>query len=238
MNYPISEKYTDPKFQTMMMGPNPLKLQEELLRGHGLPAGARVLDLGSGQGLTSAVLAKEYGFHVYAADLWSDPEDNRRFFASLGLTDAQIEPVRADATSLPFERDFFDAVVCTDAYNYFGRDAAFLDEKLLPFVRRGGRVFIAVPGMKKDLHDALPPALLLSWTPEQLDYIHDAAYWRALFSQAAGAGIGRVEEMQINEEAWADWVACDNDYARGDKKSIDAGACRYLNFIAAELRRR
>ena len=37
----------------------------------------------------------------------------------------------------------FDAVVSTDSYNYFGRDPAYLDEKLLPFlgmVHVGGEV--------------------------------------------------------------------------------------------------
>ena len=51
------------------MGPNPVKLEEELLINHKIPDGAVVCDLGSGQGLTSVFLAKEYGFTVYAADL-------------------------------------------------------------------------------------------------------------------------------------------------------------------------
>ena len=50
------------------MGPNPLKLEEELLTGHLIPDGATVCDLGSGQGLTSVFLVKEYGFKVFAAD--------------------------------------------------------------------------------------------------------------------------------------------------------------------------
>ena len=58
----------------------------------------------------------------------------------------------------------------------FGRDPEFLDQKLLPFLKKGGYVYIAVPGMKEDCHSHLPPELLLSWTPEQLDYMHDVAY--------------------------------------------------------------
>ena len=84
MNYPLSEKYNTPELMAKIMGPNPLKLEEELLDDHRIPAGATVCDLGSGQGLTSVFLAKEYGFRVYAADLWSDPEENRRFFTGLG----------------------------------------------------------------------------------------------------------------------------------------------------------
>ena len=80
MKYPLSEKYSSPEIMAKIMGPNPLKLEEELLTGHRIPAGSVVCDLGSGQGLTSVFLAREYGFTVYAADLWSDPEENRRFF--------------------------------------------------------------------------------------------------------------------------------------------------------------
>lgn len=64
------------------------------------------MDLGSGQGITSVFLAKEYGFKVYATDLWSDAEENRKFFAEMGLTDDQIIPVKADATDLKYEKEF------------------------------------------------------------------------------------------------------------------------------------
>lgn len=177
MKYIKSLKYDVPALQEKIMGPNPVKLTEELLLHHMIPDGSIVCDLGSGQGLTSVFLAKEYGFTVYATDLWSDPEQNRAFFSSMGLSGDKIIPVKADATELPFEKDFFDAVVSVDSYNYFGRDPRYLDDKLLPFVKSGGYIYIAIPGMKKDCHDRLPPQLLLSWTPEQLDYMHDVTYW-------------------------------------------------------------
>ena len=85
MKYIRSEAYATPELMAKIMGPNPIKLEEELLQDHRIPAGAVVCDLGSGQGLTSVFLAKEYGFTVYAADLWSDPEENRRFFREMVL---------------------------------------------------------------------------------------------------------------------------------------------------------
>ncbi len=238
MKYPLSEKYNTPELMAKIMGPNPLKLEEELLTDHQIPSGATVCDLGSGQGLTSAFLAKEYGFRVYAADLWSDPEENRRFFAEMGLTDEQIVPVKADAESLPFDKEFFDAVVSTDSYNYFGRDPAYLDEKLLPFVKPGGYIYIAIPGMKQDCHDHLPPELLLSWTPEQMDYMHDTAYWSDMVSECMGAEVLSVSEMASNEEVWADWLKQENEYAIGDRKSMEAGGGKYLNFIKIVLRKK
>ena len=289
MKYELSNKYADEKYLSKIMGPNPLKLTEELMLGLNIPRNGVVCDLGSGQGLTSLFLAKEYGFKVYAADLWSDPEENRRFFRSEGLTDDEILPVKADATALPFEKGFFDAVICVDSYNYFGRDPAFLDEKLLPFVKSGGLVAISVLGMKKDFHENaakedickngaicknivkenicescikedirkngmgkdigdntvnkdirenFPSELLLSWTPEQLDYIRDADYWRGIVSASKDSEIKELSAMESDEEVWADWLGRDNEYARNDRKSMDAGAGKYLNFLKIVLKKR
>lgn len=237
MKYIKSEKYNTPKLQSKIMGPNPVKLEEELLNDNKIPKGAVVCDLGSGQGLTSVFLAKEYGYTVYAADLWSDPNENREFFDEMGLDRKQIIPVKADASNLPFEKEFFDAVVSTDSYNYFGRDEKYLDEKLLPFVKSGGYIYIAIPGMKKDCHDNLPPELLLSWTPEQLEYMHDVEYWTDMVKKCDGAEIIKVEEMESNDEVWHDWLIQDNEYAIGDRKSMDAGGGKYLNFIAIVLKK-
>lgn len=290
MKYELSNKYADEKYLSKIMGPNPLKLTEELMLGLNIPRNGVVCDLGSGQGLTSLFLAKEYGFKVYAADLWSNPEENRRFFRSEGLTDDEILPVKADATALPFEKGFFDAVICVDSYNYFGRDPAFLDEKLLPFVKSRGLVAISVLGMKKyihkndticcesglkddvcennvkenicescikedirkngmekdigdntvnkDIRENFPSELLLSWTPEQLDYIRDADYWRGIVSASKDSEIKELSAMESDEEVWADWLGRDNEYARNDRKSMDAGAGKYLNFLKIVLKKR
>ncbi|MCI5898465.1 MAG: methyltransferase domain-containing protein [Firmicutes bacterium] len=238
MKYIKSEKYNTPALQAKIMGPNPVKLEEELLLNHNIPNGAIVCDLGSGQGLTSVFLAKEYGFTVYAADLWSDPEENRKFFDAMGVDREQIIPVKADAADLPFEKEFFDAVVSVDSYNYFGRDEHYLDEKLLPFIKSGGYIYIAIPGMKRDCHDNLPQELLLSWTPEQLDYMHDIEYWSRMVGKCKDANVLSVKEMESNEEVWADWLMQDNEYAVGDRKSMEAGGGKYLNFIAIVMRKK
>lgn len=238
MKYIRSEAYATPELMAKIMGPNPIKLEEELLQDHRIPAGAVVCDLGSGQGLTSVFLAKEYGFTVYAADLWSDPEENRRFFREMGLDDRQIIPVHADATALPFEKEFFDAVISTDSYNYFGRDPEYLDQKLLPFVKKGGYLYIAIPGMKRDCHEDLPPELLLSWTPEQLAYMHDVPYWRNMVEQSRDAEVIEVGEMESNDEVWSDWLKQENEYAVCDRKAMEAGGGKYLNFIRIVLRKK
>lgn len=237
MKYILSEKYNTPELMAKIMGPNPIKLEEELMQGSLIPRGATVCDLGSGQGLTSVFLAKEYGFRVLAADLWSEPEEHIPFFEQMGVAD-MVTPVKADATALPFEKGSLDAIVSTDSYHYFGRDESFLDEKLLPFVKKGGYIYIAIPGMKRDCHDNLPKELLLSWTPEQLDTMHDAAYWRRIVSAAKQSEVIEVSEMESNGEVWADWLKQDNPYAVGDRKTMCNGGGKHLNFIKIVLRKR
>ena len=238
MNFPKAETFPQSTMRARSMGPNPLKLCEELLGLADIPADSVVLDLGSGAGLTSALMARAYGLTVYAADLWSDPSDNMRFFEECGLTNRQIIPLKADATALPFAHDFFDAVVSVDSYNYFGCDPEYLGANLLPLVKRGGELLFAIPGMVRDCHSDLPACLLASWTPEQLDYMHDVDWWRANLSQTEGAEIVDMREMECTREAWADWIACDNEYAAGDRAAVEAGALDYLNTITVRLRRR
>lgn len=221
-----------------IMGPNPLKLCEELLCDASIPRGARVCDLGSGTGITSALLAREYGFDTYAVDLWSDPVENRAFFDSLDIPRDTIHPVKADASQgLPFERDFFDAVVSIDSYNYCGRDPHYLGERLLPYVRRAGMLYLSIPGMVCDCHDNLPNCLLKSWTPEQLDYMHDITWRRAMIEPTPGVEIVSMQSMLCTDEAWEDWLACNNEYAAGDRAAVEAGALEYLNTIAIVLRK-
>ena len=88
----------------------------------------------------------------------------------------------------------------------------------------GGLVLLAIPGMARDCHDGLPARLLASWMPEQLDYLHDMGWWRAIFEQATGVEVTDMREMACTREAWADWVECDNDYARRPGSSKGGGA--------------
>lgn len=221
-----------------IMGPNPLKLCEELLEGADIPHGSVTCDLGSGTGITSAMLAREYGLDVYAVDLWSNPEENRAFFRSLSIPDETIHPIKADASQgLPFAPGFFDAVVSIDSYNYYGRDPAYLGGRLLPYVKPGGMLYLSIPGMRRDCHDDLPSCLLASWTTEQLDYMHDMDWWRAMIEPTPGVEVIGMHEMRCTREAWADWLSCDNEYAAGDRAAVEAGALDHLNTIAITLRK-
>ena len=234
-NFPRSNSFDPSLVRSKIMGPNPLKLCEELLSAAEIPRGSRVCDLGSGSGITSVMLAREYGLDVYAVDLWSDPDENRAFFDQMGVPASQIHPVKADAAEgLPFLPGFFDAVVSIDSYNYYGRDPDYLGKKLLPYVADAGKLYLSIPGMVRDCHDELPECLLASWTPE---YMHDVDWWRDMISRTGGVKILDMHAMACTREAWADWIACDHEYAAGDRAAVAAGALDYLNTIAITLQK-
>jgi cyclopropane fatty-acyl-phospholipid synthase-like methyltransferase len=237
MKYEKASRY-DPEYVTeLIMGPNPIKLLEELCSLQPIAPEDNVLDLGCGRGLTSMFIAREYGARVIAADLWISPGENKVRFEEAGLTD-RIIPIRAEAHDLPFAEEYFDIVTCVDAYHYFGLDPDYLGSHLLPLLKRGGHLLIAVPGLKRDIHDDIPAEMLLSWRPEDIETLHDADHWREIVSAAQGAEIAHLAPMESFEECWDDWLACDNEYAVHDRKAMAAGAGRYMNFIAIILRRK
>jgi len=239
MKYSKANRYDPNTVKDLIMGPNPLKLLEELCALHSVAPGETVLDLGCGRGLTSIFLAREYGARVFAADLWIPAGENKARFDAAGLRSEQVIPIHAEAHDLPFAEEFFDTVVCVDSYHYYGLDPDYLGKYLLPLVKRGGYLLIAVPGMKKDIHENLPEEMLRSWTPEDLQTLHDIPYWRRILAAAEEeAEIVLLDEMEGCDECWDDWLACENEYAVGDRKAMAAGAGRYMNFIAMVLRRR
>lgn len=97
MKFIKSAQYDKQFLLDNMMGPNALKILEELTVGLDLHPGMKVLDLGCGKGLTSIFLAKEFGVQVYATDLWITATENYERFKSLGLD--ELIPYHADAQS-------------------------------------------------------------------------------------------------------------------------------------------
>ena len=58
-----------------------------------------------------------------------------------------------------------------------------------------------------------------------------------MVSQSRGAEIIEVSQMESNEEVWEDWLKQENEYAVGDRKAMEAGGGKYLNFIQIVLQK-
>ena len=67
--------------------------------------------------------------------------------------------------------------------------------------------------------------------------MHDLDYWREIVSASKGARLLDIHVMESNEEVWRDWLECENEYAVNDRKSMNAGAGKYLNFISFVLQK-
>jgi cyclopropane fatty-acyl-phospholipid synthase-like methyltransferase len=212
-----------------MMGPNCVRILEELSRDFALKPGSRVMDLGCGKGLTSIYLATEFDVQVYATDLWITATENYARFRELGLAD-RIVPIHADALNLPYAEGFFDGIVSVDSYHYFGTGENFIGQSLVPLVKKEGFIAVAMPGLQKEFEGgAVPPALAPYWQ-EDMNF-HSAAWWKELWSKENSIEIMHSRSMDCHRKAWEDWLQCDNPYAKSDIGFIEADDGRYIDTV-------
>ena len=212
-----------------MMGPNAVMILQELLQARTLRPGSRVLDLGCGKGLSSVYLAKAYGVQVFAVDLWVTASENHQRFSRLAL-DKQIIPIHADAASLPFADDYFDAVISIDAYHYFGGNDHYFGRHLRPLLKDGALAALALVGLKNELPAGIPQEMSAFWDEESFNTWHSADWWAPRFT-------GRLSDLEIREmdcfqKAWADWLATDDPHAIGDRAMMTADRGRYMNLVS------
>jgi len=230
MKFEKSRKYDENFLKENMMGPNCIKLLEDLTQNITISKGMRVLDLGCGKGLTSIFLAKEFGATVYATDLWISATENFSRTVALGLED-QIIPIHADANDLPYADEYFDAMVSIDAYHYFGGGEACMDERIAPLIKPGGVIAVCVPGVFADL-DAVPKELSPYISDEDFITFRSAKWWRALLEKSEKFSLDTIWEPDEFDEVWNDWLACDNEYAIRDRDFIRDNDGQYLNFVS------
>lgn len=229
MMFPRSKTY-DPIFvRDNMMGPNAMKTLEELSSYLELKPGMRVLDLGCGRGLTSIFLSKEFGVKVFAVDLWINAEDNFKRFKDFGLEDSII-PLHLDAHNMPFAAGYFDMAVCVDAYHYFGAEAGYLEEHLVPLVKPGGQIAIAVPGFQREYGQNIPKEIS-EWVKPEFEF-HSKEWWAGLWNRSGMVTVNFSRDLDCCAEAWSDWLTCDqNEYALQDRPMIAADGGKFFSVV-------
>jgi cyclopropane fatty-acyl-phospholipid synthase-like methyltransferase len=182
-----------------LMGPNSLRILQELMERNPCSLGgdSLILDLGCGTGLTSFALCLETGAKVLANDLWISGEENAVRFDAWGVGD-RVNPVHENADNLRFEKECFDAIVSIDSYHYFAGKEGYFQEKILPFLKPGGVALFGVPGIREEF-DTQTEALLSPWLGEEAYMFHNANYLEASY-------IPGVSE-QLQDEMTGAWVA-------------------------------
>jgi cyclopropane fatty-acyl-phospholipid synthase-like methyltransferase len=216
-------------------GANALWLTEWLAPALDLRPGMRVLDLGCGRACSSIFLRREFGVQVWATDLWFSAAENIQRVRDAGVEDG-VFPIHADARSLPFAPGFFDAVVCIDAFPYFGADDLYLNY-LAQFVKPGGPVGIAGAGLMREIEGDVPGYLRAWWTPG-LWAFHSAGWWKRLWERTGIVRVEVADNMPDGWRRWLDWhhaVAPDN---AAEIRAIEADAGRFIGYVRVVGRRR
>jgi len=236
-DFPLSNRYDPGWVIANEMGPNALWLTEWLARNMDLRPGMRILDMGCGKCLSSIFLAREFGVQVWAADLWIKPTDNWRRIREAGVED-RVFPIHAEAHALPFAHGFFDAIVCVDSYVYYGTADLYLDY-FVKFVKPGGQIGIAVPGLVQDF-DQVPEHLTRAhdgkaFWDQECWYLHTAAWWQRLWART---GLVDLETVELMPEGWKLWLqfylvrkAGDGRLSACDIPALQADQGRYLGLI-------
>ena len=221
-----------------MWGPNGIRQAEELASHFTIKKDMKILDLGSGMGLSAVYLAQAYGATVFATDLYADPTENHRNFQSLGIAD-KIVPMIIDATEpLPFAKGYFDIIFSVGAYNLFGDKEEMLTN-FIPYVKKGGYIAVAFPGLKYDFGENIPQEMQQFWNvPEVARYVRGTSWWKELWGKATGIEIINISEQACHDIAWDEYIKTLNpnsDNAWGeDKWTLDmkkAENGKYFNTI-------
>jgi cyclopropane fatty-acyl-phospholipid synthase-like methyltransferase len=217
-------------------GANPLWLTEWLTTALDLRPGMRVLDLGCGRAMSSIFLRREFGVQVWATDLWFDPSENLRRIRDAGVEDG-VFPIRADARSLPFAREFFDAIVSIDSFFYYGTDDLYLNS-LVRLVKPGGPVGIAQAGWTRDINGPVPEHLRAWWAQDQPVCFHTADWWRRHWERSGILDVERADTLPEGWELWRDWlraIAPDNQV---EINTLEADRGNFMGYVRVVGRRR
>lgn len=215
-------------------GANSLWLTEWLATALDLRPGMRVLDLGCGKACSSIFLRREFGVQVWATDLWISASENIQRIRDAGVEDG-VFPLHADARSLPFASDFFDGIVCLDAFPYFGTDDLYLNY-LAHFAKVGGQIGIAGSGLAQEIQGPVPEHLRELWS-QDLWALHSTTWWRRHWERT---GIVDVEIADTMPEGWQFWLDWQHAAAPGNVteiKALEADAGRFLAYIRVVGRR-
>lgn len=233
-----SDNYRTYFKRPFMMGPNCLRLLDELLEEYPLQytSDNLVLDLGCGSGVTSLFIANETGATVYANDLWISEEENRKRFTDWNMEDRLI-PVHEDAANLHFRKEMFDALISIDSYHYFAEKEGFFTNHILPYIKSGGIALIVIPGIKNE-YDGQSEELLTEWAGDEASMFQSTGFWKRIIGKHEDIEEVRTWEMSLFELPWQEWFDTKHKFALNDKKYFDSIIKPFTAFIGIMVRKK
>ena len=191
--------------------------------------------LGCGLAMSSVFLRREFRVQVWATDLWFSASDNLQRVRDANVDDG-VFPIHADARSLPFATEFFDAVVCVDSFVYYGTDDLYLNY-LARFLKPGGLVGVAGAGLLQEMEGSVPNHLRAWWEPSMC-CLHSAAWWRRHWERAGILNIELADTLPDGWQLWRDWQKVSAPDNVAEIQALEADRGSYLGYVRLVGRRR
>lgn len=207
-----------------------------LLGTAGISIGAIVaMGVSRGRAASSIFLSREFSVRVWATDPWFSASENQQRVADAGL-EGEVFPIHADARSLPFAAQTFDAVVSIESFPYYGTDDLYLSY-LARFVKPEGRIGIAGAGQMQEI-EGPPSEHLRAWWEPSLCCLHSPAWWRRHWERSGIATVDVADALPDGWKYWLDWqrVICPENVTELETVQADSG--RFLGYVRTAAHRR
>ena len=198
--FPRTAKYDKRWIRENALGENALCQAESLARHLPFISDMRVLELGCGKATSSIFLAREFEVQVWATDSGTSATENFQRAVVLE-TATHVFPMRVDAHSLPFAKNFFDAVVAIDSYLYFGTDERYLPY-IAQFIKPGGFIGVLDIGFRREIRSIEEaPEYLRPQYEKYWSSIHTVQWWKQHWQKT---GLVDIQNAEFLPES--DWL--------------------------------
>ena len=167
--------------------------------------------------MSSIFLRREFGVQVWATDLWCSVSENHQRICDAGVGDG-VFPIHAEARSLPFATEFFDAIVSIDSFPYYGTDDLYLNY-LASLVKPGGLIGIAGASLMHEIEGSVVPDHLSKAWEAGYWALHSAPGWRGHWERT---GIVKIEVADSMTDGWKFWLEWQKTIAPENRVEIEA----------------
>jgi cyclopropane fatty-acyl-phospholipid synthase-like methyltransferase len=204
--FPRTAKYDERWIRENALGENALCQAESLARHLPFNSGMRVLELGCGKATSSIFLAREFEVQVWATDSGTSSTENFQRAITLDM-ETRVFPMRVDAHSLPFAKEFFDAVIAIDSYLYFGTDERYLPY-VVQFLKPGGFIGVVDIGFSREIRSIEEaPEYLLPHYEKYWSSIHTVEWWRRHWQKTGLVDVQCAQFLPESDQLLRDyWV--------------------------------
>jgi arsenite methyltransferase len=227
--------------------PGGLDLTRRLARTLDLHPGDRVLDVASGPGTTTCLLAEEFGATVDGVDAGTVAVGRARTSAAQRRLEGRVRFLCGDAQALPFAGGSFDAVICECAFCTFPDKSAAAAE-FARVLRPGGRIGITDVTVEPDGLDpelrglaARVACLADARTPDGYEKILTAAGLHVTHRETHDAALARMVEQIDTRLRALDMIglpgvdlSAARPYLAAAARAVDRGTAGYVLLTAAK----